>query len=86
MHDIESRDQVIEDLSKRIDELEAEVERLKAHTWQQERAAVVEWLRATVDIYEAVEHGEEWPEDVTRSLCNDIERGEHWPEGERHDL
>jgi len=68
-------------LAERARRAEAEVERLKARTWEQERAAVVRWLRAIMDSYGTIEHGEEWPEDVTRSLCDDIERSEHWPEG-----
>lgn len=46
-----------------IEKLQAEVERLKAHTWQQERTAVVKWLR-----------GAGW-----MANPKDIERGEHWP-------
>lgn len=48
-----------------VEKLEAEVERLKAHTWEQERAAVVKWLR-----------GAGW-----MANPKDIETGEHWPEG-----
>jgi hypothetical protein len=48
-----------------VGEAEAEVARLNAHTWQQERAAVVKWLR-----------GAGW-----MANPRDIETGEHWQEG-----
>lgn len=52
-----------------IVDLVADVERLKAHTWQQERAAIVAWLRDTIydpardRLAERVEAGEHWPGD-----------------------
>lgn len=62
------------ELGEKIVKLEAEVERLKAHTWQQERAAKVhEWIlrvaaphisRNELDEYKAI-LGEHWPEGRT---------------------
>jgi len=52
-------------LAQRAAALEAEVERLKAHTWKQERAAIVAWLRND-------KRG-------MRTWAGCIERGEHWP-------
>jgi hypothetical protein len=51
-----------------VEKLEAEVERLKAHTWEQERAAVVAWLRL-----EPSYQNRPWA-----VITADIERGEHW--------
>jgi hypothetical protein len=45
-------------------------DQLPTHTWQQERAAVVGWLRDSAD-----------PRDSAVSLSYDIAGGEHWPEG-----
>lgn len=45
------------------EKLQAEVERLKAHTWQQERAAVSRWLWSSGN----------------GGVAMPIERGEHWP-------
>jgi hypothetical protein len=45
--------------------LKADVERLQEHTWEQERAAVVAWLRND-------KRG-------MRTWAGCIERGEHWP-------
>jgi hypothetical protein len=52
-------------------DLRAKVEQLKAHTWQQERAAVVAWLRL-----EPSYQNRPWA-----VIMADIERGGHWPEG-----
>lgn len=52
----------------------ATIDALSAHTWEQERAAVVAWLRAPLvgqSVFNAID------------LCaaaNRIELGEHWPE------
>jgi hypothetical protein len=54
-----------------VEKLEAEVERLKAHTWEQERAAVVAMLSRMQD------------ETPPHYLAHWIEAGEHWPEGEK---
>lgn len=54
----------------------AESHRLKAHTWQQERAAVVARLmRQSHDTSIRVST-------TFKNLCTLIERGEHWPERE----
>lgn len=59
-----------------IECLKAEVDLLRARTWQQERAATVAWLRAPStgqSVFNAID------------LCtaaNRIEAGEHWPERE----
>jgi regulator of replication initiation timing len=55
-------------LRVKVAALEAEAERINAHTWEQERAAVVAWLRSAI----AAGNGRV-------SYC--IESGEHWPEG-----
>jgi hypothetical protein len=55
-----------------VEKLEAEVAQLKAHTWEQERAAVVAWLRL-----ESSYQNRPWV-----VITADIERGEHWPEKE----
>jgi hypothetical protein len=47
-----------------------EVERLKAHSWQQERAAVVAFLDKQKN-----------PLRSSVYFAGKIERGEHWPEG-----
>jgi uncharacterized coiled-coil protein SlyX len=52
-----------------VEKLEAEVERLKEHTWEQERAAVVAMLSRMP--------GETPP----HYLAHWIEAGKHWPEG-----
>jgi hypothetical protein len=58
----------VDDLRKENAALEAEVERLKAHTWEQERAAVVAWLRRLPT----------WPFRSPLYYATCIERGEHW--------
>ena len=63
-HDIDTRDQIIAELSARLTTAEAEAERLKAHTWQQERAAVARWLWSSGNGLVAIP----------------IERGDHWPQ------
>lgn len=65
-----------------VKELKTEIERLKAlnkmsegqeveacHTWQEERAAVVEWLR------------KQWEDHPCVPQDEGIEAGEHWPAG-----
>jgi uncharacterized small protein (DUF1192 family) len=69
------------ELRPRIAELEAEVERLKAHTWEQERAAVVTFLEKR---YENTSYLEV-VRIVTKQFAEMIERGEHWPEGASHE-
>lgn len=52
-------------LAQMTDALQAEVERLKAHTWEQERAAVVTWLRSdyrwAIGLGALIERGDHWP-------------------------
>ena len=55
----------VEGDAQRIKDLEAEVVRLKAHTWEQERAAAVAFLHSVQYHFTAV----------------DIESGAHWTEG-----
>jgi hypothetical protein len=61
--------ELVNNTSIHLSELKAEVERLKAHTWEQERAAVVAWLRL-----EPSYRNRPWT-----VITADIERGEHWP-------
>jgi len=65
----------VDDLRKENDVLEAEVERLKTHTWEQERAAIVAWLTKR---YENTSYLEV-VRIVTKQFAEMIERGEHWP-------
>ncbi len=50
--------------------LDAEIERLKAHTWEQERAAIVAWLRSGTRLS---------PDRYALIYAASIEAGEHWP-------
>jgi len=59
--------------------LQAEVERLRAHTWEQERAAIVAWLDEMITGYKEVEHSDCWPDDLLVEIKEDIVSGEHWP-------
>lgn len=66
--------ELVNNTSIHLSELKAEVERLKAHTWEQERAAIVEWLREKSKTY----HRKAWCE-LVDILAQYIEQGEHWP-------
>lgn len=57
-------------------ELEDEVERLTAHTWQAERAAVVAWMTARFSACNRLGRAE-----LACDMPGMIEAGEHWPEG-----
>lgn len=48
--------------------------RLRAHTWQQDRADVVAWLRDEADPWCGGSEG-------AYRLAEQVETGEHWPEG-----
>jgi hypothetical protein len=65
--------ELVNNTSIHLAELKAEVERLKAHTWQQERAAVVAWLRL-----EPSYQNRPWA-----VITADIERGKHEEINER---
>lgn len=58
-----------------VEKPEEEVARLKEHTWEQERAAVVAWLRLESS-YRNIPY-RPWD-----AISAGIERGEHWPEKE----
>jgi hypothetical protein len=66
-------------------ELAAEVERLEAHTWEQERAAVVALAAGWIDAMSPSpnEHNPSMSAkcEVLSELICIIERSEHWPEG-----
>jgi hypothetical protein len=51
------------DIVGRVESIAMEWHELRAHTWQQERAAVVKWLWTGRDGYyaEAIDRGEHWP-------------------------
>jgi uncharacterized small protein (DUF1192 family) len=97
-------------LGRRIGELEAEVERLKVellkanndgallqdelaeargqivvlkhgHTWENERAAIVEWLIKDMALNYPIGR-----DCILENLTGPIERGEHWSPGKSHDL
>jgi hypothetical protein len=57
-------------------EAKAEVEQLNAHTWEQERAAVVKWLGSAKDSHPVIIK-------LLSYVLDCIEKGEHWPEGEK---
>ena len=52
----------------------AEVERLKAHTWEQERAAIAAWLTNHPDLNYSTGRSL-----ILACVVGPIERGEHWP-------
>jgi hypothetical protein len=62
--------------------LKAEVERLKAHTWQQERAAIVAWLNHVANHVGVDLHmtPDEFVDEIS-NFANLFEAGEHWAEG-----
>jgi hypothetical protein len=53
--------------------LEAMVNDMSAHTWEQERAAVVAWMAKQV----------KFPDAFPANYARRVERGEHWPEGDK---
>lgn len=73
-HEVEHRDGWTCNWAELLVQLDSELRGLLAeeqhpqHTWQQERAAVVAWLR------------DDEPESESVLVSHGIERGEHWPE------
>lgn len=61
----------------RVKKIETEMERLKAHTWKEERAAVVDYLRRSGDL------GKVGLSKHCYDLCHAVEAGKHWTEGEK---
>ena len=69
----------LERLRLEVVNLKVENERLRSHTWEQERAAVLEWLTHFLDRVGVDERITPW--EFVETLSQGIERGEHWPKG-----
>lgn len=76
MNDYTDRDEQISDLILRAEMAEAEVARLKAHTWEQERTAAVAWLTAMAARYVGV--NDVVPSHVVSALAKNMAGGLHW--------